>query len=121
MNQVLYTLPNADMQFLSFLEEVRRLEWKKVPISPHFRAQNEGFQYTLTRNDDVDMSIDLSGLTGGTVVNYVNSASTTSTVGGITAGSTFPAPGKTMQEMWDLLLYPYQPPAFTSFNQSGLL
>jgi len=80
-----------------------------------------GDELTLTRNDDVDISIDLSGLTGGTVVNYVNSASTTSTVGGITAGSTFPTPGKTMQEMWDLLLYPYQPPAFTSFNQDGLL
>ena len=78
-------------------------------------------ELVLTRNDDVDISIDLSGLTGGTVVNYVNSASTTSTVGGITAGSTFPTPGKTMQEMWDLLLYPYQPPAFTSFNQGGLL
>ena len=80
-----------------------------------------GDELILTRNDDVDITVDLRGLTGGTGVNYVNSASTTSTVGGITAGSTFPAPGKTMQEMWDLLLYPYQPPAFTSFNQGGLL
>jgi len=80
-----------------------------------------GSELTLTRNDDVEIDVDLSGLSGGTVPNYVNSASTTSTVGGITAGSTFPTPGKTMQEMWDLLLYPYQPPAFTSFNQGGLL
>lgn len=80
-----------------------------------------GGELTLTRNDDVEIDVDLSGLSGGTVPNYVNSASTTSTVGGITAGSTFPIPGKTMQEMWDLLLYPYQPPAFTSFNQGGLL
>ncbi len=80
-----------------------------------------GDELTLTRNDDVDIDIDLSGLSGGAVPNYVNSASTTSTVGGITAGSTFPTPGKTMQEMWDLLLYPYQPPAFTSFNRTGLL
>lgn len=80
-----------------------------------------GSELTLTRNDDVEIDVDLSGLSGGTVPNYVNSASTTSTVGGITAGSTFPTPGKTMQEMWDLLLYPYQPPSFTSFNQGGLL
>jgi len=79
-----------------------------------------GDELTLTRNDDVDIDIDLSGLSGGAVPNYVNSASTTSTVGGITAGSSFPLPGKTMQEMWDLLLYPYQPPAFNAFTRNGI-
>lgn len=45
---------------------------------------------------------------------YTNSASTPSTVGGIVAGSTFS--GKTMQQMWDSLLYPYQYPAFSTFT-----
>ena len=79
-----------------------------------------GSELTLTRNDDVEIDVDLSGLSGGTVPNYVNSASTTSTVGGITAGSSFPLPGKTMQEMWDLLLYPYQPPSFNAFTRNGI-
>lgn len=79
-----------------------------------------GDELTLTRNDDVEIDIDLSGLSGGTIPNYINSASTTSTIGGITAGSSFPAPGKTMQEMWDLLLYPYQPPAFNAFTRTGI-
>jgi len=45
---------------------------------------------------------------------YTNSAATPSTVGGISAGSTFS--GKTMQQMWDSLLYPYQYPAFSTFT-----
>lgn len=49
---------------------------------------------------------------------YTNTGATPSTVGGITAGSTFS--GKTMQEMWDALLYPYQAPAFTSFSRTNL-
>lgn len=48
---------------------------------------------------------------------------TASNLAGIPAGTTFPVP-HTMQEMWDMLLYPYQPPAFTSFlfvNHNGTL
>ena len=66
-------------------------------------------------------NVDLSPLSGGTIPNYINSAATPTTVGGITAGSSFPAPGKTMQEMWDDLLYPYIPPTFNSFTRSDLL
>lgn len=51
-------------------------------------------------------------------VTYSNSAATPTTIGGISAGSTFT--GKTMQEMWDSLLYPYQVPAFTSFSRTNL-
>jgi hypothetical protein len=47
-------------------------------------------------------------------VTYTNLTPTPVTIGGIAANSTFSA--KTMQEMWDLLLYPYQPPAFSSFS-----
>lgn len=50
-----------------------------------------------------------------TGVTYINPNPTTQTVGGIFAGSTFATP-KSMQYMWDLLLYPYQNPSFNSFN-----
>jgi hypothetical protein len=50
---------------------------------------------------------------------YTNSTPTTDTVGGITKGSTFSS--KTMTEMWDLLLNPYQTPVFTSFSRGNLL
>jgi hypothetical protein len=51
-------------------------------------------------------------------VAYVNVESVPVTIGGITAGTTFPQP-KTMKEMWDTLLYPYQAPAFSSFTITG--
>ena len=47
-------------------------------------------------------------------ITYTNSASTPTTLGGISAGSTFSA--KTIQQMFDSLLYPYQLPAFSSFS-----
>lgn len=47
---------------------------------------------------------------------YTNANPTPSTLGGIPAGSTFSS--KTIQEMFDALLYPYQNPAFTSFSSS---
>ena len=50
-------------------------------------------------------------------VSYTNTAATPTTIGGISAGSTFS--GKTMQQMWDSLLYPYQYPAFTTFYING--
>ena len=52
---------------------------------------------------------------GGT---FINPNPMPISVGGFGAGTTFPI-AKTMQEMWDGLLYPYQNPAFTSFNISG--
>lgn len=66
----------------------------------------------------------LNNSTGGTVTitgfttTYTNSTPTTATVGGITQGSTFS--NQTMQQMFDKLLYPYQSPAFTSFNFQGV-
>lgn len=69
-------------------------------------------------------SVTFTNTTGGTfVVNgfvtgmtetYTNTGATPTTIGGIAAGSTFN--GKTMQQMWDSLLYPYQVPAFSSFS-----
>lgn len=63
-------------------------------------------------------STDLSLLLGSNSVLYTNSGATPTTIGGISAGSTFS--NKTMQEMWDALLYPYQVPAFSSFSRTNL-
>jgi hypothetical protein len=46
---------------------------------------------------------------------FQNANPTTTDVGGIPAGSTFPNP-QTMQNMWNLLLYPYQQPSFSDFS-----
>jgi hypothetical protein len=68
----------------------------------------------VTSNTDyVAQSSSSSG--GGSGANYINPAPTTITVGGYAIGSDFPIPGKTMQEMWDGLLYPFVAPTFTSF------
>jgi hypothetical protein len=54
---------------------------------------------------------------GGGGDSYSNSTPMTVAVGGWEAGSTFAS--KTMKQMWDGLLYPYQYPAFSSFSISG--
>lgn len=56
-----------------------------------------------------------AGGTGGDGGTYTNPNPVPSTVGGISAGMTFPTP-QTMQQMWDTLLYPYQAPGFGSFS-----
>lgn len=50
------------------------------------------------------------------LVSYSNSATTPTTIGGIPSGSSFS--NKTITEMFDALLYPYQNPGFSSFNYS---
>lgn len=57
---------------------------------------------------------------GGGASTFIDPLPTTATVGGIPIGSTFPLPGKTMQQMWDLLLYPFISPTFTSFLMTGI-
>ena len=61
-----------------------------------------------------------SGSGGTTVITekYTNATAVPTTIGGITAGSTFS--NKTMKEMWDMLLYPYMSPAFTTFGITGV-
>lgn len=51
-------------------------------------------------------------------ITYSNTGTTPTTIGGISAGSTFNT--KTVQEMFDSLLYPYQTPAFTAFARTNL-
>ena len=57
--------------------------------------------------------------TGGSGVSpiYTNMTPIPITHGGATAGMTFS--GLTMQQMFDIILYPYQTPAFTSFYLNG--
>jgi len=71
-------------------------------------------ELTLTRNGGLPIPA-ITGITD----TYTNSATTTATIGGIASGSTFD--NKSMKYMWDLLLYPYQPPSFnTSFTRTDL-
>jgi len=51
-------------------------------------------------------------------ITYTNAGATPTTVGGISAGSTFL--NQTITEMFDALLYPYQPPSFASFTRTNL-
>jgi hypothetical protein len=88
-----------------------------------YSGKTSGSTLTLNKINGSTVDIDLSGLvitggTGGSGSTYTNSAATPTTIGGIPAGSTFSA--QTMQQMWDALLYPYQPPSFTSFNRTNL-
>ena len=71
-----------------------------------------GSVITLIRLDGQTISFGISGSSGFDL--YTNSTPTPTTIGGISAGSTFNA--QTMQQMWTSLLYPYQSPAFTSFS-----
>lgn len=72
----------------------------------------------LFRNDAAVIEIPLNISSSGTTVLYTNTGATPTTIGGISAGSTFT--NQTMQQMWDALLYPYQAPAFTSFSRTNL-
>jgi hypothetical protein len=60
-----------------------------------------------------------AGGAGGAGGVYVNTALMPNPVGGYPAGTSFPTP-KTWQQMFDGLLYPYIPPTFTSFQDSGV-
>lgn len=60
-----------------------------------------------------------AGGAGGAGGVYVNTSPMPNTVGGYPAGTSFPTP-KTWQQMFDGLLYPYIPPTFTSFQDSGV-
>lgn len=64
----------------------------------------------------VTMSDLAAYIAGDTSSYYVNDQAVPDTIGGISAGTTFPSPGYSMKEMWDMLLYPYQAPSFTSFS-----
>lgn len=76
-----------------------------------------GLTYFLTF-DGVNMQMFTSNPSSQVPNTYTNPAPTTTTLGGISAGSTFVA--KTMKEMFDALLYPYQNPSFSSFSRTNL-
>lgn len=58
-----------------------------------------------------------AGTGGGGSETYTNTTPVPTTLGGITAGSTFSSVPLT--EMFDRLLYPYQTPTFSAFSISG--
>ena len=60
---------------------------------------------------------DITGTLPGGQITYTNNTAVPTTVGGIQSGSTFD--NKTIQEMLDMLLYPYQLPTFSSFSLTG--
>ena len=74
----------------------------------------------VSATTDWSILINATGGTGGGGgdVTYTNSTPVPEKIGGIAGGSTFS--NNTMQQMWDLLLYPYQSPAFTSFSLVGI-
>jgi hypothetical protein len=55
----------------------------------------------------------------GGSLSFTNTGATTIQVGGIAENTILT--GKTFQEVWDLLLYPYEEPAFSSFSVSPTL
>jgi hypothetical protein len=97
----------------------------------HFATFNTGQSWQdriIVNNSTGDVNI-VNGLTGTTIsggtffgngsgltnVNlFTNTGTTTITVGGISPGTVLS--GKTVQEIWDLMFFPYENPAFTSFN-----
>ena len=50
---------------------------------------------------------------------YINPTAIPEQVHGFDAGTSFPTPGKTYQEMFDILLYPYQVPTLSSLAING--
>ena len=67
--------------------------------------------YTIFISDVLGLEEYLSTIVGASST-YTNPSPTDSAIGGISAGTTFN--NKTMQEMWDMLLYPELSPALTS-------
>lgn len=64
-----------------------------------------------------DLYDQVGGGPGSHNFRYTNSEPTPDTIGGIEAGSTFSS--VLLQDMWTMLLYPYQYPQFTSFYLGG--
>lgn len=74
---------------------------------------NQGYQSSVAGPQGLQ---GFQGLPGGGDL-YTNLTPTSIDVGGIASGSTFSS--LSMQEMWDLLLYPYAAPSFTTFVIQG--
>lgn len=81
--------------------------------NPVFNSISAGTIYS----GSTDVGSMLTAIT--TAALYSNSTAVPVTIGGISAGTTFTA--KTMSEMWNALLYPYQTPSFSSFANAGLI
>jgi hypothetical protein len=76
-------------------------------------------QGRLIINDNFEKVCQLISSAQTSQVEYTNTNPTPITIGGINAGSTFVS--QNMQEMFDLLLYPYQVPSFITFGRTNLI
>ena len=113
------------MSFIKIYKE----DWSKILYLQTYPTKGSFYvgyddSGNLGYTDDILLQMDEDGFvtpvcscSGGTGI-YINPNPVPETIGGIEAGTTFPS-GKTMQEMWDMLLYPYQTPSFSSFYISG--
>lgn len=78
----------------------------------------KGDEMELFNDTELNYILDTDGSSiGGGSATYSNSKPMPDDVGGLESGTTFN--NKTMTQMWDGLLYPYQYPVFTSFTISG--
>lgn len=74
-----------------------------------YSAGTSGSNLILNKVNGTSLVVPISASGTSSGNTYTNSGATPTTIGGISAGSTFNT--QTMQQMWDALLYPYQYPA----------
>jgi hypothetical protein len=106
---------------MSFIK-IYREDWSKL-IKPTIGSIYVGYDVsdtwgygvnTLLQMDDNGVVTPIGGSGSGSVI-YINEDPVPVTLGGVEQGTSFPPPGNSMKEMWDMLLYPYLNPGFTSF------
>lgn len=79
-----------------------------------------GDNISITDNGSDTITINAS-ISASSESYYINENPTTAALGGVAAGTTFPASSQyTFQQVLDMLLYPYQAPSFSSFSISSL-
>ena len=85
-----------------------RLKIKQIDFSA-VQENTDGTRFLVIDENGV-VSYNTNG------ASYSNNNAVPTAIGGIQSGQTFN--NKSMQEMWDMLLYPYQNPGFTTFTIS---
>jgi hypothetical protein len=90
-----------------------KLQIKQVDLS-HVTFDDTKTHY-LVIDTDGNVSWRTGGSGGGDT--YTNTEPVPVTIGGVASGTTFNS--ATMTDMWNMLLYPYQAPAFVSFAVTG--
>lgn len=119
-------LPNDALVLMAAMQdfENKNNDYLYLPVGRVEQRDKDLYVFTILtttgKTYDVLVSPIKGASSGGggdgtpTEILYTNLDPTPTNIGGITIGSTFR--DKTMQEMWDMLLYPYQEPAITNFS-----